>query len=418
VSAERAGSLESVADPVGSDARPLRVLVVAVIAHGIGGMQRHTHDLVRGLVAAGHDVEVICPRADELAPDLYGARWHLVDTAGRPDPEWRKKFLQTYLALERDRFDVIHSESTAALPLMRLSGLPPVVIEYHGNYLGLARAHLRRMVTRPRTVLGEGKAMADMTLLHFRHRNSTAFRHCVSIVPSQQQVADTARSLFLSREQIHVVPNGIDPAVFAPGVGGTRAELDLPGDGVIFVGVGRLARDKGFDVAIEAFARVVPDAPNALLLVIGDGEERDNLEALVERLGVSHAVRTLGRQSHSSIAGYLTASDVFLFPTLRDEAAPLVLPEAMACGLPVVASRIGGITEVLDAAPGREASGLLLRPGNTDELAAAIRRLAVDADLRARLGRLALERFRAEYTLNRMIERTVDVYRIAVARGY
>jgi len=417
VSTEPAGSDEIVADPAQGDDRPLRVCVVAVIAHGIGGMQRHTHDLVRGLVADGHDVEVVCPRAEELTPELYGARWNLVDTTGRSDPAWREKFVDTYLAAAARRpFDVIHSESTSALPLMKLGALPPVVVNYHGNYLGLARAHLRRMAKRPRTALGEGKGLADATLLHFRRRNATVFRNCVSIVVSHQQVADTARSHFLSRELIHVVPNGIDPAAFAPGVGRSRAELGLP-DALIFVGVGRLARDKGFDVAIEAFAPVARERSDAVLVIVGDGDERARLGALVDRLGIAHAVRLVGAVEHANVAGYLAASDVFLFPTLRDEAAPLVLPEAMACGLPVVASRIGGITEVLDAAPGREASGLLLRPGDTDALAAALNRLAADADLRAHLGRLALQRFRAEYTLERMIERTVDVYRIAVARG-
>jgi len=391
---------------------------VAVIAHGIGGMQRHTHDLVRGLVAAGHDVEVICPGGDGLSPDLYGARWHLLAASGRTDARWPDELRGAFVTAEERRpFDVIQSESSAALPLMRIKTRPPVVVTYHGNYLGLAKAHLWRMTRRPATMLHEGKALADVTLLHLRHGNAWIFRDCVSIVPSRQQARDTARSHLVARGLVHVVPNGVDATAFAPGDrDASRADLGLP-PGSIFVAVGRLARDKGFDVAVSAFARVAPSYPDAHLVIVGDGEQRDALSALATRLGVASHVLFVGAQPAAKVASYLAASDVFLFPTLREEAAPLVLPEAMACGLPVVASRKGGITEVLEGAAGEGDAGLLLSPGSVDELEGALRQLLDDPAARRDLADRALRRFRQEYTVERMIERTVDVYRVAIARA-
>src|SRR5688572_28849255 len=73
----------STSAPTDSDAARLRICVVTVAAGGIGGMQRHTHDLVRGLIAVGHDVEVICPAARGLTNEMYGARWELLDSPGR-----------------------------------------------------------------------------------------------------------------------------------------------------------------------------------------------------------------------------------------------------------------------------------------------------------------------------------------------
>ncbi len=113
------------------------------------------------------------------------------------------------------------------------------------------------------------------------------------------------------------------------------------------------------------------------------------------------------------MALYLAAADVFLFPTERDEAAPLVLPQAMACARPSVASDIGGITEVL----GRSGdNGLLIPPGDVEALVGAMRTLLGDEGLRRRLGEAAQRRVLTEYTVERMVERTLEVYRIAIAR--
>jgi glycosyltransferase involved in cell wall biosynthesis len=110
------------------------------------------------------------------------------------------------------------------------------------------------------------------------------------------------------------------------------------------------------------------------------------------------------------MALHIAAADAFLFPTERDEAAPAVLPQAMACARPVVASRIGGITEVVGDS---NEYGILIPPGNVTALAQAMRRLIDDEELRHRLGEAARRRVLAEYTIERMTERTVVVYELA-----
>lgn len=395
---------------------PLRILVVTVAGGGIGGMQQHTHDLVRGLVAAGHEVEVICPDAPSLTSDLYGAHWKLLDTTGRSDPLWEAKVLEAYReASTRGLFDVVHSESTSAAMLVRARIEPPIVIAYHGNYLGLVKAHLRRAVSRPRSAAREGRELLRLSWRFFSKRDTWAFRDCEAIVVSHQQLVDTVRSARAPRDRFHVVPNGIDVTRFAPGDrDAARSELGLP-EGLLLATVGRINHEKGFDVALRAVARALPWHPDLRLLVVGEGEERQPLQRLAERLRIAERVIFVGGQSPERIPRYLVASDVFLFPTRREEAGPLVVPEAMACGLPVVASRIGGVTEVL-APEGDTPVGVLVRPGDVPGLAGAILHLAREPSERERLGRLARERAVADYSLETMVERTVAVYRIAIER--
>jgi glycosyltransferase involved in cell wall biosynthesis len=394
----------------------LRILVVTVAAGGIGGMQRHTHDLVRGLVAAGHDVEVVCPAAPTLAPDLYGARWTLLRTRGRSDPAWGAKLLEAYAAAAaRAPFDVVHSESTSAAPLARHGIDAPITIMYHGNFVSLSRAYAARALHRPSTAPKEAAELVKLAWRFFRDRNAWAFRHCETMVVSRQQVRDTALSSLIRNGRVHVVPNGVDIASFRPrDRARARSELGLR-EGRLLVAVGRLNREKGFDVALEAFARIAPDYPETRLVIVGDGEERTALETLAQRLGVAPHVAFVGPQPQEKVAAYLAAADVFVFPTRREEAGPLVLPQAMAAGLPVVASRIGGIPEVLEPQNGTPA-GVLVRPGSTAELEAALRRLLDDPELRLSLGRAARRRAESEYSLETMVQRTVAVYRAAIAR--
>jgi len=116
------------------------------------------------------------------------------------------------------------------------------------------------------------------------------------------------------------------------------------------------------------------------------------------------------------VAEFMAAADIFLFPTRRHEAGSIVLLEGMACGLPTIATRIGGNTEVV-APPGGEPAGILIRLGNIADLEAAMRRLLDDVALAETLGKRARARILEEYTVERMIERTVGVYRCAIARA-
>jgi glycosyltransferase involved in cell wall biosynthesis len=401
------------------------IVTVASYAHGIGGMQAHTVDLGRGLVRAGHEVEVITARhpEGETESDYAGFRWHFVDARSRRarlpmrSPDWLRLSAETFERLHHEHpFDVVHSESTSALGLLRLGvqHYVPVAVKFHGNYLGLARAALHRAVSTPGARIREAKHLIWISGQHFVPLDTIyRFRQCEAMVPSRQQLAGTSWSYLLGRSDVHVVPNGVDAALFRPRPQAeARAELGLDG-GPILVAAGRLNLEKGFDHALRAAAALSPEFPGLRLVIVGSGEERAALDALAADLELGSKAIFVGGQPRERMPLYLSASDVFLFPTERDEAAPLVLPEAMATGTPVVASEMGGIPEVIG--PSGEA-GVLVSPGDGQALVSAVGRLLRDPIARERMGATARARIVAEYTTERMVERALAVYELAAAR--
>jgi glycosyltransferase involved in cell wall biosynthesis len=382
-------------------------------------MQDHTLDLARGLEAVGHEVDVITARHPEglREGEIEGVRLHHVEAS--PDDftgrDWRERSYEAFVRIDAERrFEVVHGEGSSALELVRrgVHRVTPLVVMFHGNFLGLLKASLRRQVRArsPLDVLREQRGLISLARRHFAKGNWSIFRECEAIVPSAQQVVDTCRSHRLDPARVHVVPNGVDTSRFRPRPPAeTREALGLS-NGFLFVCAGRLSREKGTHHALRALAIGRNRAPDARLLIIGDGAERGRLERLASEFGLRDSVVFTGAQAPEKMPALLAAADAFLFPTERDEAAPLVLPQAMACGLPVVASRRGGITEVIDR-PGE--NGILVPPGDVTALASAATSLYHDENLRRRLAEGALSRVREAYTLERMVEATAAVYQLA-----
>jgi glycosyltransferase involved in cell wall biosynthesis len=402
----------------------VRICVVSLACrvHGIGGVQDHTTELSRALAARGHEVEVLSSAHPEgVAGERWeGVRWLYAETPPSwfGHPAWLEASVAAYRrASAAGRFDVVHGQGSGALGLV-LAGVgreTPIVEMFHGNYLGLVKASALRArgAGAVRPVLREARSVASLTRRHLAHANWRCFRGGEAIVPSRQQLRDTCRSHLLDPRRVHVVPNGVDTSVFRPrDAAALRARLGL-GDGFLFVSVGRLQREKGMHHAIDGLADVRADGADARLVLVGDGEERAGLEALARARGVDAHVVFAGAQPRDRVAEHLAAADAFLFPTERDEAAPLVLPQALASGLPAIASSRGGIPEVIDR-PGE--NGLLVRPGSRESLTAAMHAVLGDAGLRSRLAAGALARAREEYTLEGMVDRTLAVYETAQAR--
>ena len=178
-----------------------------------------------------------------------------------------------------------------------------------------------------------------------------------------------------------------------------------PAPGLRLLAVGRLSYYKGFEVLLQAVARV----PEASLLLVGDGERRPALEAAITRLGLAGRVRLAGELPDAALLAAFRACDLFCLPSLdRAEAFGLVLLEAMREGKPVLASRIpgSGVAEV--AADGETA--LLVPPGDEQALAAALETLAADPARRATLGAAGRERWHRHYRPQPVAEQVLALY--------
>lgn len=191
--------------------------------------------------------------------------------------------------------------------------------------------------------------------------------------------------------QIIEIPNGIDTVRFAPVRESSRKEelrlrLGLP-EGRLFVYTGRLAEGKGLDWLLEVWAEVADRTPGAHLVLVGGGQGfamdiEDRLRAFVHTNDLGHRVTFTG--SVDNVQEYLKASDAFVLPS-ESEGLPLSLLEAMACGLPCVATAVGGVPDILE----HDVNGLLVPHGDSVRLGTAVEALLGSNELAGRLGRAA-----------------------------
>ena len=195
----------------------------------------------------------------------------------------------------------------------------------------------------------------------------------------------------------------------APDREGLERELGID-RGAFLVGcVGYLAAHKGHEVLLEAAARVAPEMSHLRLLILGEGSERPRLEA--QAAAGELAGRVVFAGFRDDVPRLMASLDLFVLPSLSGEGSPAVLKEAMASGVPVVASDLDGIREIVEE--GKEA--LLVPPGHRERLAAAIRRAAADPGVRAALAAAGRTRVQ-EFSADRMVDRTLEVYGQARAK--
>jgi glycosyltransferase involved in cell wall biosynthesis len=229
-------------------------------------------------------------------------------------------------------------------------------------------------------------------------------RRAERVVSVSEALRDEVEKLGIARDKLVVQHNGVDGEVFAiRDKRAARAELGLSEDRPLVGYVGNLAHEKGPDVLVAAMAKV----PGADLAIIGAGAIQPALEDQARALGVADRVRFLGRKVHDEIPRWINAFDVFCLPSRR-EGCPNVVLEALASGRPVVASRVGGVPELL-----RKDNGLLVPPDRPAELGAALESAlsrAWDPDaLRATVPSLSWDAVARTY--DRLIEEVVSSFR-------
>ncbi len=234
--------------------------------------------------------------------------------------------------------------------------------------------------------------------------------HIRRFIATSREYLDSSAFLAPYRDRCMVIPFGVDIDSFALRVGEVDKVQDLRrrhGERIIlFLGV--LRYYKGLDVLIRAMARVT-----GRLLIAGQGPQRTSLETLARELSLTDRVSFLDEVSESERRQLLHACDVFVLPSIdRSEAFGIAQLEAMACGKPVVSSDLPTGVRLVNQ---DGVTGRLFPPGDPDALAEALNQLLEDDALRAGLGKAARLRVEEEFTAERMITRTLDLYEEALA---
>ncbi len=204
-----------------------------------------------------------------------------------------------------------------------------------------------------------------------------------------------------------VLHNGIDLTEFCPGPRPLPAELEIPLGAPVVTIVGRLGDGKGHSHALAAWPAVLDGVPEARLLLVGDGDYEHALRRQAATLGVGHRVVFAGRRT--DVAAILNGSTLSCLPT-RNEALPTALIEAAACGVPVVASAVSGVLEVIKDGE----TGLLVPYGDEQRLASAVIALLQDAGRRTAMGRAARRLAEERFDADTWAARLRDIYRAAL----
>jgi glycosyltransferase involved in cell wall biosynthesis len=215
-----------------------------------------------------------------------------------------------------------------------------------------------------------------------------------------------------SRERIDVVRNGVDPRRFnaAPDRDGIRTQLGIAAEMILVTTICRLARPRDFHTLLAGFAAAANSEPRAHLLIVGDGPWKGMIEHEVKKLGLTG--RTTFTGTRSDVASILSASDIFVLTSSGGDGLPLGILEAMAAGLPVVATACDGIPEAVK----HEETGWLVDRGDARGLAAALQHLLHNPQLRCRLGTAGRALVSREFDVRRTVAELTRVYERLVAR--
>jgi glycosyltransferase involved in cell wall biosynthesis len=346
---------------------------VQLLTQPSGGPADHVADVSVELAARGHDVRVVMPDgAAALRVDEAGVERHAGTMGGKADLAGARA---VYDLLRSVRPDVVHAQDRRAGLLARAAAKAlrlPVVYTLHGAPDGLADLVPGNLRAAPRR---------RRDRLYYLHAERALARLGGRVVVASRALRTYAVSCIgLPEDRVDVVPNGLD-----------LARWTLPhegGAGVLWVGL--MVPVKRLDVLAEAMA-LLPEVPAVLA---GSGPDRPAVPPNVTMPGFVADVRPL-----------LAKADVLVLPSAAEN-CPLVVLQAMAAGLPVVASGVGGVPELV--ADGE--TGLLVPPGDAEALADALRNLLRDKALRARMGVAGRARVEREFTLARCVDGLLASY--------
>jgi glycosyltransferase involved in cell wall biosynthesis len=354
----------------------------------VGGLESHVFHLCRGLAAEGHEVDVVTSRSRPELPAFQvmdGVRVWRTPLLGRNTPGWAAHALGSmprFGSLARSA-DVMHAQDIAAvLPCMvarRVTGGAPFVTTYHTS-------HFLRRATSP-----------FWAPIFRRFLEAASYNLAASV-----EIAEVAKALAPSVE-VEPLTNGVDTSLFRRV---THPASTPPGGPWRLVVPRRLFEKNGVEYLVRAMPLIL-DHVDVEAWIIGDGPERARLEALAGTLGVSERIVFMGAKPNADMPHLLSGAHLAVFPSLM-EATSVAALEAMACQVPVAASRVGGLPEIVN-----DEVGGLFEPADPTSLARTVVELLEGGQL-SKLGAAARERVVARWSNRRLVQRHLEIYEVLV----
>lgn len=297
------------------------------------------------------------------------------------------KILRAITYLRNEKVVIAHTHpGTLSRLIAILAGCPVIVSTWHGTY---------------------GYRFLSRTVARFLARQTSIF-----VANSSYTRGYNTAALRLPENKSVLIYNGVDAKLFQTADKperqssrlSFRQSMDIDNAALVVCSIGRLHADKGFDVLIKAMTKVKEANANSVLMILGNGEMRDQLEKYSGELRVADSVRFYG--DTLDVKPFLGASDIFVMPSSKREGFGLALVEAMLMEVPVVGSDLGGIPEIIH----ESVSGLLFTPGDSNSLASSIMRLWNDKDMLERMKANSRNEALQKFAADRMVSQYQTLY--------
>jgi len=376
------------------------VKIIYLITKGNwGGAQRYVYDLATNLPSRGYEVAVAVGEGEELPRRLRekGVRIIKLDGLGRDvnlAQDWRN-FLRLRKIFRSERPDIIHLNSSKVALIGALAGrltkVPKIIFTAHGWAFNEDRRRSARV---------------GIKLLHW-----LTLLACHEVIAVSKKTGEQVRGWPRVQEKVTVIHNGLSKPKFKTKTDARQSLLGTQAEsrnGIWLGTIAELHSNKGLNYLIEALA--IPRinlrgtlARPTTLVIIGEGEERKRLEILVKARGLEQTIFFVGEKTDAS--ELLPAFDIFILPSIT-EAFPYVVLEAGWASLPVLATDVGGIPEVITAMK----TGVLIKSHQPLEIALALKFLLQDKLKRSRLGLKLRLRIKQHFSLKQMLDQTISLY--------
>jgi glycosyltransferase involved in cell wall biosynthesis len=396
------------------EGQEIRLCVVSPLYHpSLGGLGKQAQLLTERLSAEGVELFVIARR-------MKGVPQAVFDPAVKIYRAWSiKPYIHTYekVKLVNILISLTFSLSCAFLLLWKRKDYD--IAHFHGASLPLFinLPLLKLLGKRVVAKVAAAKVGTEAGSLHGRYFfMGTLITGCLRMVDAfiatTAEIEEGLRNDGIAESKITRITNFIDFTLFSSTSKQTKSEIKAkPGfdkTDTIITFSGRFIRRKGIDYLLEAWKDVANKFPNAKLVLLGDGPLLSDMKKMSAGLGIDSSVDFRGHVD--SVADFLHITDIFVLPSLQ-EGMPNSLLEAMSCGLPVIASKIGGVVDVMENGK----SGILFEPGDASGLASAVISLLNNSELRQKLGAEARKRVAEGFSIDGIAEKYIRLYKKLMA---
>lgn len=373
------------------------------------------YHLARHLAKTGMEIDIIAPHDDgyphiEIWDDMTIHRFQYAYPPQSQNLCYRSGMLSN---MAKDRFLTLMQIPiffvSQAIELAKLiHQKKPDMIHAHWSLpQGLIGVSAQKIYGIPCVISVHGSDVFGLNHPIARYINTFVLKQSAGCTANSTATRNQA-NILSQRNDIAVIPMGVDTELFCkcPDTEEIRQEYGIVGNKTV-LSVGRLIEIKGLDYLIRAMNHVLREEPDAVLIIVGSGPEKDRLISLSRQLGIKEHIRFIDAVPQKKLAKFYSLADVFVMPSVISEGLGLVLLEASSCGTAVIGTDIGGIRDIIE----HEHTGLMVHPKDSEALARTILRVLQDKSFGEKLVSNARQLVKEQFSWNAIAEKFAGIYR-------